>query len=613
MPKSNSISNTIPSIPKTLVGGFIPHEALTYLDRVVADSGTVDVTNDELYDIVRFYRDEGLLADTQLLAAPFLGSKVRTSTIYKYLSKLYSVQLAANDLTQTTELSQPYQSGNIAPNEVLAAKNPNGDARFLTHPAISFAANQAWSVSWVINWNYDLCGFLHHNGIDLNNRIYLRTGGLSQYLGFNNSVGGAYTFNLVSHLYFIGKNRMLTMVSDGAGSVKVYIDSVLIQEVTGVTASISFVSLLRGVACNYAGTSHYYRIQSGAMTAGQITAEYNLLRSWIPEIESVQIGSQVWATSNLDVVATPLGNVIPEVQTAGAVEKITNAADREFSSDTGFWTKTGDTLIDSGVCTFTGLGALNYSSSYWCLKKNRAVNTNKYFRITVDVKLISGAGDFYIGFGYQYFIINVTSSSQTYTLTVKSSIYDDISVGGATGSVFEIDNISYQELNWSNATEIYDAVYAATSGTAAEKHYAALKEAAMWCYHGNSTALGSIYNKIYNGYSKGLQLLDLATATYGYHIATKAELQALGSSANALKAIGNVYWTTANGTNTTGKTLLGGAYRDDSTGAFGTIKETVEIWCADVDEVMRIEDESDTITFAAVPKTRGAYIVYVKN
>ena len=35
----------------------------------------------------------------------------------------------------------------------------------------------------------------------------------------------------------------------------------------------------------------------------------------------------------------PLRNVIPEMQAATNVDKITNVADREFSSDTGFWLK----------------------------------------------------------------------------------------------------------------------------------------------------------------------------------------------------------------------------------------------------------------------------------
>jgi uncharacterized protein (TIGR02145 family) len=62
------------------------------------------------------------------------------------------------------------------------------------------------------------------------------------------------------------------------------------------------------------GKLYYYRIQDGAMSPAQVLAEYDFLRSYFPEVESVKIGDQTWSTSNSEVVTTPMGNIIPEVQ-----------------------------------------------------------------------------------------------------------------------------------------------------------------------------------------------------------------------------------------------------------------------------------------------------------
>lgn len=132
-----------------------------------------------------------------------------------------------------------------------------------------------------------------------------------------------------------------------------------------------------------------------------------------------------------------------------------------------------------------------------------------------------------------------------------------------------------------------------------------------WAHHSNDLALGSTYGKIYNGYSRTTLKTDLASANFGYHIATKAELTAIAASGLALKAMGTSYWTTANGTNITGLTLLGGASRSE-TGTFNTIKSTVSFWCDDVDECFTLNDNG-TYSFDAKSLKFGAYIILVKN
>ena len=112
-------------------------------------------------------------------------------------------------------------------------------------------------------------------------------------------------------------------------SVKIYVDGALFDTIT-ISSEFNFVSLLRGLSAantQFEGVVHYYRIQDNALTLTQVQAEHTLLRSIYPEIESVQIGTQTWATSNLEMVATPMGNVIPEVQDDADWANATNLYD----------------------------------------------------------------------------------------------------------------------------------------------------------------------------------------------------------------------------------------------------------------------------------------------
>lgn len=417
--------------------GLTPEEAVNYINRVLADGGTIDLTNDELYDFIKWYRDNGLLLNTKLLAAPFLGSKIRQSTIYKYISKLYSVQLAANDLAQTTELNQPYQAGNIAPNEVLSMSNPNGDARYLTHPAISFVANEAWTYVKVLNTN-GTSSATHpiYSDVSGNSKILIKntTNIFALINASNTTVSGT-----VTNYGYIGKSTIVHFVADGAGSLKIYVNGVLFDTLTVAT---NFVfEKIEGSVFDY-----FDRVQAGAITAAQALLESNKLRSYVPEVETILIGTKYIISSNCQMVSTPAGNPIPEVQLAAT---------------------------------------------------------------------------------------------------------------------------------WATAEDTYNTTYAATSGTADEKRYAALKAAAMWCSYDNSTANQAVYGKLYNDYAVQLLKTDMLAQSYGYHIPTEAELTAILAAypdANTLKVGGTNYWDNDLGTNTSGLTLLGTGCRM-SDGSFASTKK----------------------------------------
>ena len=122
--------------------------------RVLADGGIADL--DVADTLIGGLSDLGLMNKTELLICPEIGVKQRVDGILKYITDAYSVKDEANDSDQVTVGNQPYVGGDIASNERLALKNPNGDSRFMEHAPISFAANEPWTVTTVLNWNGEI-------------------------------------------------------------------------------------------------------------------------------------------------------------------------------------------------------------------------------------------------------------------------------------------------------------------------------------------------------------------------------------------------------------------------------------------------------------------------
>lgn len=283
-----------------------------YRSRVVADGGTVSNYGD-VQKIVQMLKTSGRFKNVKLLWYGGAGVKLRTSGVNSYVSKAYSVQLPANDLAQTTELSQPWQSGNIAPNEKPCLLNPNGGSRFMTHPAISFGATEAWSLTIMLNNNhtintddspifagkYALCGVGIALASSRNRYIIINSDGTSAN-GANDKFNKGF-----------GKVIVLQYIAEGNGNVKIYYNGVLDETIT-IQSNIIFENLMRGRYGYVRGKAYYYCIQSGALSASQVTAEYNTLRALIPEIETVLIGNKYIASSNLDVVCSANGTVIAD-------------------------------------------------------------------------------------------------------------------------------------------------------------------------------------------------------------------------------------------------------------------------------------------------------------
>lgn len=576
--------------------------------RVVADSATVK----NLDFVKRYYQmcyDNNMFDSIKFAWLGDGGSKFRTSGIYTYFTKIYSM-LGGNDASQVTSTNQPYLSGNIAPNEKLGLKNPNGGSSYMTHPTISFGANESWSVTTVLNWNGSpIIGVyftrLNNNGIG---HLGLRANGGLSFFNFRNSLGDYFGSPFISSNLIIGKSYILTFVGLGYSDILIYLNGIYLNKLTNTNKStqINFNSI--GTS-NYEGQIKSHIIRSQALTQSQVTAEYNLLRSYIPEIENVTIGTQTWATSNCEIAATPQGNVIAEMQAAGNVEKITNAADREFSSDTGWW-NLNRTVIENGVCRF-----ISASIGSWILKANLGLS-GKWVKVVFSItNYVSGS----VAVSFNSNRSAPFNSNGTFTVYIFADNNNPAIVASTHNTTLDIDNISVQEIGWSGSQELYDAIYAQTTGTVEQKAYAAVKAAAMWRSPNNDVARAAVYGKHYNKFALKLLKMDIAyfntanpTALWGWHVATRAENTTLATvGGNALKMTGVNYWNTANGTNTSGATILGGGYTA-SNGTYTDEKVSTLLMCEDDDFARKVVDGSNSVDEVAIT-TEGGIIRLIKN
>lgn len=578
--------------------------------RILADAGTIK-SRSTLNELTNKFLD--LLPNTKLLFCPHLAVKLRESGIYKYVTKLYDIGPAMLDGYQTTALNQPYLSGNIAPNEKYAIKNPNGGSAYITHTPISFSATDKWSVSTMLN---DFCSSLADYGAYCGNgttasNIYLRKSSANR-LRFLSNSSVEYLFNVNNSL--IGKNSLITFVSFGNGTLNLYLNGKLFQSISSTDTSFIFSMILNSYpTLGLNGDVKYHGIRDIALSTTQVQDEYNYLRTLFPEIESVAIGTQTWATSNCEMTCTPQGNVIQEMQNAANIEKITNAAEREFSSDTG-WDKFGGWSISNGTA--------NCNASSWSvLSKSYASNpfvSGKLYRVSFTVVSSISGTDLRVILGNNAVVDASTLVGEKIVYLKFSGPDTSVLQIGSVDFVGSIDNISFQEVGWTDSTNIYNYIYANTTGTAEQKEYTAVKAAAMWRNVNNDSVLASVYGKKFNKYAKRLLAMDIAyynaanpTALWGWDIPTQAQLTTLASNGgNALKVGGTNYWNTANGFNSTGLTLLGGGYIDASGNYVGN-KTHEGIWAKDAD-IARVALDADNSFNEVAATTEGYSIRLIK-
>ena len=527
---------------------------------------------------------------------------------------LNSLDGSPTDVTQTTSTSQPHLGNTIAPNERPSLKNPNGQANYLTHPKISFTANEAWSVTTVFN-SYTFKTFYYSAG-DATQSLFGGNGLVnSLFLLFS---GSSYYFTYDFSKY-TGKNIVVTYSKSSNGNISAYINGTLVGTAELNPSSIDFRYLfVNDVVNSLKGLVYSHIIHSQALTPTQVAQLSNYLMSKYPEIPSVTIGSQVWATSNCEMVSTPMGNLISNVTANGNVEKITNVANREFSSDTGNWEK------NSGTTWSIHSGVLNGNAeNSWIKLPIGFTDSSKYYRVKYDAVVTSGLHEIYYA-GVYSGASSATGTKIYYmkgTGSMDPNIY--ISPSNFTGT---IDNVSVQEVGWSDAINLYDYIYANTSGTAEVKTYAAVKAAAMWCYFDNDAALGAIYGKLYNWYAVKLLQMDIdyynaanPSTPWGYRVPTDTDFNTLATTLGGasvaggkMKVAGTTYFKSPNAgaDNSSGFSAIAGGYREGN-GVFYENTISARFWS--ISNLQYLLYNTNLLNVATVPLSRGHSLRLIKS
>ena len=538
-----------------------------YSDRVTADSGTTtSLTNTER--IYKMMVDNGMFNYLQFGWAADGGYKPRTSGILTFFTKIYNF-FGTSDAAQTTALNQPYRFFNGS------MKNPNNGNTFMAHPIISFAAGQQWSVTAVVNWagsanhHNAFCGVIGTHALfvrrSIENRFVIHNGTAE----FHGILGGSNRL--------IGKTMPVTFVASGT-SLLVYVNGVLVDTITIPSTTMAFRALMTGRTAwpnFHQGEIHYHAIYSTALTVNQVAAEHTLLRSLYPEIPSATIGSQTWQLYNNEMVATPMGNVIQEMQAAANVNKLTDTFDTPAN-----WFIEGESTITGGVArVYSSAGAMSSIRH-----KTVARTVGKYYKYTFNI-IGTSIGTTTIGnVANEYFIPpGSTGLQEIYVLANETAVIFKRTLG-LTDLTF--DDLVVEEVGWAGSTALYNAIYAQTSGTVAQKTTAALRAAAMLSYYNNDGAVGSWAGKLYNWYAVALMQEDIdaynvanPSTPWGWRGTLDADW--VGLESDELKLDGETYWAVGNtGTNETGFAALPAGYRN-AKGEFIELYNKAIFWNTD--------------------------------
>lgn len=368
-----TLSLPVGSITKVIatVGGTEYDLLKAYLLRVDTASGTINEQGArDLKTMYEFLDDEGLLSGLELLYLSNAGIVQRTDGVLKYVRTAFDASDNDNDLDgSATASQQPRLVGGIAPNSKPAASNQNGEGRYFTHPAISFGASDAWSVTFMINMDGNEQPIITFTALtDASNdcAIFLK---LTNYIfGFRSSNNVTTQVNAKD---FIGKYAIGTVTHNGSGGIGLYINGMLKNVITNTTnaGSALFKNIIGNYTSNRSFTGKFkaYHLQSQALTATQVTNLHTTLRGLYPEIESTTIGTQTWASRNFEAVATPLGNVIANVTDNTAWANATVLYDAAYTAHVG----------DAAAKEYAGLKA----AAMWCYYNNSADNGAIYGKL----------------------------------------------------------------------------------------------------------------------------------------------------------------------------------------------------------------------------------------
>jgi len=302
----------------------------------------------------------------------------------------------------------------------------------------------------------------------------------------------------------------------------------------------------------------------------------------------VRIGTQSWKRRNFDETVTLQGNIIPEIQSNGNTEMVVGGnfetgliGTINKTDEVATWainTVNPITGTKDAYLSVTSAGT-NVGRPSLALPSSRVVG--QWRKYSFDYKVNSGIcklSSFHRG---------STVKAKNLILSGSGTVTDYYLVDGTNNLVFyfdgtntfnvQIDNVSDAVIGWGGSQELYDGIYAATTGTVEQKTYAAVKAAAMWSNYNNDPALGLVYGKMYNGFAIKLLQMDVdyynsanATSICNYRFPTQSNFATLSAflggntvSGGKMIEIGTAHWNDPNvgADNSSGFTGLGSGIR----------------------------------------------------
>ena len=518
-----------------------------FTNRVLADGGKIH-SSKLLEETYLAHKD--LLPNTKILLLPEVGVKTRISESNEFINKLYDLSSNNNDAVQATEANQPYL-GNIP----VGKYNLFGTSKTLAFTSNAFINTAQWSVALV---------FTQRESTNLligGTTTKIQVNGLSQNtITFINESGTSVSMNISNT---IGRRNVLILNALGDGNLQVWLNGVSQGSIVNPT-NVNFTTLY--------GATHsrtwLASIFNKALSSTEISNLNTFLTSTFEDIPSVKIGYQSWELHNFDGVVDGVGNVINEVQgatTDGNSELVVNGG---FDTDSD-WIKFDGWSITNGLLSRDGTPYPSDAYQY----NPGLVQLGKVVKITLT-NVIVNTGQFRVAYmtGFTPYV----TSSGNYTFFIKSYAQDGLYFTNSEGFNGSIDSISIKDVGWDDSTNVYNDVYASTSGTAAVKEQAALKAAAMWCYYNNDINSGAIYGKLYNWYA--VKLISL-NPPIGWRVPTSADFTQLSSylggdlvAGGKMKYSGLSYWASPNtgATNESGFSGLPCGIRNE-TGVFANL------------------------------------------
>lgn len=559
--------------------------SIAFNKHVVADGGTVrskafmQRTYDEFKD---------LLPNADILLFPEAGAKIDTNK----LATVYDTA-GTNDAIQLTAGSRFYAGNTIAPNEKLSIESLIGmSAVSLGFTDIVKANTDNWTLLQNIKCNNVGSARIYYGSAYMEitaTEIILHNGTSAILTGTYASISG---------------QNMTVECRYQAGNGVILVNGIAVPTIAA-SLGVTFGELTFNASYPFDGNINAFGVFSRAFSAYESQRISDFLSAEFPAIETITVGSQQVATSNME--ATVFGGTsVPEVQGANTdenTELITDASARDFSSDTGWWVKGGtEPIISGGVCTI----ACAAGGDSYMLRLN-VLTIGKAYRFIYSVKR-NGDG-----------ALRNFSSAQ---LTIDSTVGDakvshfiatstSLIIGRSAGVTdIDIDDLSFKELGWSDAQSIYDA-HIAAGNTDLQASIAA----AMWCHHNNSDSEGAIYGNQYNGYA--LEVIE-SHCLDGFHVPSLQEITQLGEfeggsleAGRKLKAYYGVFMNQY-ATNESGVSLIGNSYRSVD-GIFDEGGD-VDFWSAGC-WTWRVTDATVNILTAdwSSVKKRGAHIRLFSN